>query len=63
MESLIKFYFIHVYQGSLPDMAVERIRTVNDTHNLMSIANIIVMIVDWRNEWGLNISNDCQGLF
>lgn len=46
MESLIKFYFIHVYQGSLPDMAVERIRTVNDTHNLMSIANIIVMIVD-----------------
>lgn len=54
MGRLIKFYFIHIYQGSLSDMAFERIRTFNNTQSLMNIANITAMIVDWKNkhqEW------------
>lgn len=54
MGHLIKFYFIHIYQDSLSDMAFERIRTFNNTQSLMTIANITAMIVDWSNrhqEW------------
>lgn len=46
MGHLIKFYFIHIYQDSLSDMAFERIRTFNNAQSLMNIANITAMIVD-----------------